>query len=204
MTQQLQQSGIFKVRPTKWEVYEAQSGAVAVSMTFRVVEELAEDRSWASWAEYEEHIVYGSWWVVKKDGKINVGALEQLVECLGWDGNLTSIVDPAPDKVVQVTVKEEEYDGTVRYKASWMNPEDFEGGSFGVDEAGVKQLQAKFGSLMRAAAASIGKPATKAKGPKPKAKVKAKGAGADNPAVTGKPVPDDDIPFDGGEETPFD
>lgn len=193
---QLAQAGIFKVRPTHWEVYEAQSGAVAVSMTFLVLEELDESNQWASWDGYEGHQVYGSWWMIKKDGTVNVGAVEQLVECLGWNGNLTSVVGDPPPKTVQVTVKDEVYEGITRYKASWMNPEDFAGGggSFGVDEVGVKALQSRFGSLLRAAAGTSKPKAA----PKKKATAKKTGpkpAGADNPAVTGEPVPDDDIPF---------
>ena len=198
MSTLLQQAGIFKVRTNNWEVYEAQSGAVAISLTFDILEELDTDRTWASWAEFGDHHVYGSWWVIKKDGTVNPGAIDQLVESLGWDGRLTSVAGDPPDKIVQVQVKEEVYEGVTRYKATWMNPEDFAGGSGGgADEASVKALDARFGSLLRAAAgAAKPKPKAKAKKKGPaKKKAGPKGAGADNPAVTGKVPPGDDIPF---------
>ena len=199
---QLAQTGIFKVRPTAWEIYAAVSGAVSVSMTFLVLEELDEGNVWASWDEFEDHQVYGSWWVIKKDGTVNTGAVDQLVECLGWNGNLTSVGGEPPQKIVQITVKDETWEGVTRYKASWMNPEDFTGGGgdYGVDEAGAKALQARFGSLLRAAAGSA-KPKAEPKkaAKKAPAKKKAGPKGAGNPGEDiqggGAPAADDEIPF---------
>jgi len=172
----LEQEGIFKMKPLSWDIREAESGAVAVSMSFKVLEELV-DGKWESWATYEEHMVYGDWWVVKKDGTINEGAVEQLATSLGWDGNLASVTGTPPEKIVQVLVKPDTYEGVTRYKGSWMNPEDYTGGAPGAaDPATVKGLQTRFGSLLRAAAAGAKagapKPVAKAPskaGPKPKA-----------------------------------
>lgn len=148
----LEQAGIFKSKPLSWEVYPAESGAIGVSMKFAVLEELNSAGEWESWAEYDEHHFYGTWWVVKKDGKVNTQAVEQLAKCLGWNGNLTSIMGAPPEIVVQVTVKADTYKDKTTFKGSWMNPEDHTGGGFGADADTVKSLQSRFGSLLRAAA----------------------------------------------------
>lgn len=171
----LEQQGIFKCKALSWEIQEAQSGAVGVNMSFLVLEELEGDK-WVSWAEYPEHMFYGTWWVVKKDGTINTSAVEQLAKSLGWDGNLASITGTPPTDTVQVSVKPDTYEGVTRYKGDWMNPGNYSGGSGNAaDPQKVKGLQSRFGSLLRAAAASAKatepKPGTppKATGPKPAA-----------------------------------
>ena len=155
-------------------------------MSFLVIEELDGDK-WLSWDEAGEYMFWGTWWVVKKDGTVNQSAVEQLKKCLGWNGDLDSIVDPAPDTIVQVSVKEETYEGVTRYKGSWMNPADHTGGGPGsLDPTKKKELKARFGSLLRAAAASVEgvkkapeKPVEAKKGgPKPK--------GAPTPATPAK------------------
>lgn len=155
----LSQAGIFKCKPTVWEVREFDSGSVAVSFKFIVLAELnlaGETAEWESWATFDEHEVYGDWFVVKKDGTINTNAVEQLAKSLGWDGDLATVTGRPPDRIVQVTVKPDVYKGETRYKGSWMNPENHTGGSSGAaDSEAVKGLSARFGALLRAAAASV-------------------------------------------------
>ena len=55
------------------------SQAVAVSMEILILEQL-DGSKWASWSEYEEHNVYGDYYVVKKDGSVNATIVEQLVD----------------------------------------------------------------------------------------------------------------------------
>jgi hypothetical protein len=168
----LHQSGIFKASPQSWDVRTAQSGAVAINMGFLIAFELEND-DWASWADFDQHMTYGDWWIIKKDGTINQQAVDQLVECLGWNGDLNSIVGPPPASLVQISVKEEMYKGEPQYKAAWMNPENYEGGG-GFGGANASETQAlvnRFGSLLKAAAASSKagapkEPASKASGPK--------------------------------------
>lgn len=168
----LEQDGIFKARPLTWDIKEAESGAVAVSFSFVVLEELV-DGEWTSEGWDDEHMFYGDWWIVKKDGTINQGAVEQLAKSLGWNGNLDAIVGDPPQKVVQVNVKPDTYEGVTRYKGSWMNPADYSGGpKNGTDPAAVSGIKARFGSLLRAAAAGA---VEKKPEPKPAAKAPPKG-----------------------------
>jgi hypothetical protein len=164
----LDRSGIFKARPQGWSIYEAESGAVAIKMKLLILEEL-DGTTWTSWADYEEHIVYGDFYVIKKDGAVNSKQVEALVLALGWDGDLRSVIGEPPDCIVQVTVKPDEYKGTTRYKASWVNPEDFTPTPQGESEGDVKKLQSRFGSLLRAAASTVkpSKPAAKKPAPPP-------------------------------------
>ena len=190
--EQLEQEGIFKCRPLTWEVYEAESGAVAVSFSFLVLSELdLTTKEWGSWESFGEYSFFGSWWIVKKDGTINQGAVEQLAKSLGWDGDLGTVNGTPPQKVVQVTVKSATYKDETRFKGSWMNPEDYAGGSSGASSPeAVKGLSARFGSLLRAAAASAAPPAAApAPAPKPAPAKGPKGPKAAPVAQKGDPVP---------------
>ena len=170
----LDREGIFKARLLGWKVLDVKSGAVAVSCELHVLAQWDGAGGWSDWSEYEEHRCFGNWWVVKKGGQINMGAVEQLAESLGWNGDLQSVLgSPPPDSTVQITVKADEYNGQTRFKAAWMNPENHAPQQPGADKEKVGQLQNRFGSLLRAAAASA--------------------AGA--PAAPAGPITDDDIPF---------
>lgn len=151
----IDREGIFKVRPREWWVRKADSNAVAVSFDFDILEQ-HNGTDWDSWAEYEQHTVFGDYWVVKKDGTINTAVVEQLAASIGWDGNLSAVQDTPPNVVAQITVKAETYEGKTRFKAGWMNPENFTPGPAGAAPEEVNQLQSQFGSLLRAAAAGAG------------------------------------------------
>jgi hypothetical protein len=200
---------MFKCRPTSWGVKEAESGAVAIAFGFVVVEAKDGDK-WESWAEFEEHYFYGDWWIVKKDGTINDNAVQQLVECLGWSGNIGSVTGNPPERIVQVQVKPDVYNGVTRYKGSWMYPEDHTGGSGGVesaDPAKVKDLQGRFGALLRASAAAAAPVGAKPPAPKPapaKAAPKGpKGAQPPAPGSCGHTIEDKSCGADGCAGLPF-
>lgn len=178
----LDRAGIFKARPVAWtvKVFDQSGGqAVAISITFAIVAQL-DGGEWIDSAE-QEHRVFGDYFVVKRDGSPNVGTVQQLSASLGWQGSL-KLVQATPNQppacVVQITVKEEAYNGKTFFKAGWMNPEDYVPTQGGADDATVEQLESRFGSGLRAAA--TGKPAAE----KPARKAKAP-----------PPVSADDIPF---------
>ncbi len=152
----LDREGIFKARLVSWKIRDTSSGAVAVSCEFHVLSEW-DGVDWADWSEYDEHRCFGDWWVVKKSGQINTGAVEQLTRSLGWSGDLQSVLGSPPERTVQISVKADEYNGQTRFKADWMNPENHEPQQ-GASQEKVGQLQARFGSLLRAAASASGVP----------------------------------------------
>lgn len=149
----LDRSGIFKARPATWKVKTfPNSQAVAISFEFVIVAQL-DGSTWTDWTGYEPVRCFGDFFVVKKTGQPNVVTVQQLATSLGWNGDLRAVFGEPPDCVVQISVKEEVYEGKSYFKASWVNPEDYVPQGGGADEATVEQLQTRFGSLLRAAAA---------------------------------------------------
>jgi hypothetical protein len=168
MSQQIDRDGIFKMIPTEWRVktFEGKN-SIAVAITF-VVTWQYQDGEWIDWREFDV-MAYGDYWVIKANGTPNENTVTQLVECLGWSGQLMDIVHKKPPETeVQVTVKEETYKGKTSYRCEWMNPADYTPTPKGADESAVKHLDARFGSLLRAAASGAKKAAPpKAKAPPP-------------------------------------
>ncbi len=158
----LDRPGIFKARPLSWAVRTADSGAVAIALEYLVLAQL-DGAEWVDWSAAEDHTVFGDTYVVKKDGTVHTSGVEQLVAALGWNGDLRSVAGVPPQVVVQITVKEEEYQGKKRLKVSWVNPGDYSPRPEAASDGDVARLQVRFGSLLRAAAAV----ATKKAPPKP-------------------------------------
>ena len=178
MSQKLDRAGVFMAKPMSWAVKTYDSQAVAVEFEFKIRGQW-NGEGWDSWRDYDEYTVWGLFFVVKKDGSVNSTTVEQLARSLGWDGDLNAVVNQeVPGRAVQITVKEDIYKDTVRFKAGWMNHKDFVPTSQGADPETVSGLNNRFGSLLRAAAAS-------AKKDQPAPKV----------APTEAPLVDDDLPF---------
>jgi hypothetical protein len=194
----LDRDGTFKGRPVSWRVKTFESSrSVAIAIEFGVVAQLIEQLDengdkvfeWQDWSEYAEVRVRGDYFVVKKDGQPNVGTCEQLAGSLGWNGSLKAVsAGKPPDCVVQVAVKADTYNGETRYKAGWMNPEDYVPTGGGADAETVEQLESQFGSLLRAATSGKAKPKQTPKQAPPKP--------ASPPSETSEqPVDYGDIPF---------
>lgn len=197
---QLDREGVFKATPMQWGINGSDnSQSVALVVVYRILAQF-DAGEWADWSEYEDHQITGYHYIVKRDGQVNTTTVNNLVESIGWDGNLDTSAGP-PDVVCQITAANEEYNGQSRIKVQWLNPENFAPGPKTADPATVKQLAARYGSQLRAAAAAA-KPktvATKAKAaPPPPAKPK--------PApVEAVAVEDEDLPFEGrGADVPGD
>lgn len=149
----LDRAGIFKAKPIKWTLFKSDSGAVAINIEFKVTAQLV-NHEWESWAEYDA-TVWGAYWVVKKDQTINTQTVEQLARSIGWNGDLRALSTPVRSDIeVQITVKEDEYDGKTQYKAGWLNPGNYEPIDK-PDEGDLDDLHGRFGSLLKAAAAAV-------------------------------------------------
>lgn len=159
MSNYLDRAGIFMAMPASWKVKTfPNSSSVAISIEFRILAQL-DGSEWTDWTSYDEVRCWGDFFVVKKDGKPNVATVQQLAASIGWQGSLRQVVGGAPPEVkVQITVKDETYNGKTFFKASWINPEDYVPTGGGADADEVGQLDARFGSLLRAAASGSGKP----------------------------------------------
>jgi len=196
---QLDREGVFKATPMQWGINNSEnSQSVALVVVYRILAQF-DAGDWQDWSEYEDHQITGYHYIVKRDGQVNTTTVDNLVQSIGWDGNLDLSAGP-PEVVCQITTENEEYNGKSSLKVKWLNPENFAPGPKTADAATVKQLAARYGSQLRAAAAAKPKTtATKAKAaPPPPAKPK--------PAPTETPaVEDDDLPFEGrGADVPGD
>jgi len=152
---QLDRAGIFKALPVSWFVQtKDDSNTVAVVISFLITSQL-DGSEWADWTQFEDHGITGYFYVVKRDGGVNTTTVDQLVWSLGWTGDLHEVAGmPVPAKEVQITVKEEAWEGRPQLKVSWINPGDHKPGPKSASDADVKKVQARFGSLLRAAASS--------------------------------------------------
>lgn len=177
----LDREGIFKATPFVWKIQTSdRSQSVGLNIGFLILSQLDGDE-WVSWAEADPHRVYGTFYVVGRDGKILSDKVKKLAEALGWRGDLESVERGGPpDRVVQITVKENLYEGKTTYRADWIEPENFVPKGRGADSAEVGALSQRFGSLLRAAAAAVA--------PKPGTKPPTKGAATAQPANGAKPA----------------
>jgi len=180
----IDREGIFQATCINWWLTRSdKSKAVAVSCEFQITAQLAEDGAWEDWTDYGM-TCHGDFYIVKRDGGLNETTITQLCTSLEWDGNLNSLSEPPAGGIVQVTVKADEFNGNVRYKASWLNPGDFVPRAGSVAPEEVKSLQNQYGSLLRAVA-------SKARNGKPQPAAPAKPAAAPQPAAqpAQRPVP---------------
>lgn len=159
----IDREGIFKAVPTDWLVQEAESGAVGINIKFSIIEYL-ENGQWVDWRSYGPYDASGNYYVVKKDGTINTITVNQLVESLGWDGTFAHVDKAVPPVVVQISVKKQEYDGKIYFKAGWMNPGNYTPKKKEIDPEVINRLDCRFGSLLRAAASQTKSQAVAANG----------------------------------------
>lgn len=182
MTTFIDRAGIFKAYAHSWYVKSMDSGAAAICVEFIITAQL-DGSEWVDWTHYSEIRVRGDYWVVTKEGTPNVKKAQMLGQMLGWNGSFKQVqAGPPSSHLLQVKVEREDYKGKTMFKASWLNPEDYEPTGGGADDKTVDGLEARFGSLLRAAAGSA----------QPPAKAKPKAA-TTKPAAA--PPPKDDIPF---------
>lgn len=199
MSNKLDREGIFMARAIAWQVrvFES-SSAAAINIEFQVLGQLNDQGGWDDWRSYEDHTVFGSFFFAKKDGTLNEVTVEQLVKSGLWDGNLFTVNDgPPPTTAVQISVGAEEYKGQTYYKAKWVNHKDFKPQPPGASEGDVRRLNDRFGSLLRACAASAA-----ASQEQPQV-AQAKTAVQDDPNALTPPVPQDPPPSFDEDDLPF-
>jgi hypothetical protein len=191
--------GFFKCGILDYGLDEAQSGAVAFRFRAKLTHifdfadepteadpELVREPSWLAWPGEHDFESYGKIWIVGKDGKLNEDGIKRMVEVLGWNADLKAIEDKtfAPKEFVG-NVKPNEYQGKTSYNIEWVDPLDHtptKGGGIKANVTGDKlsQLEAKYGSPLRALAGSLRKPAAGSKPAAPPPKKEKATAGASN------------------------
>ena len=126
-----------------------------------VEHEDGEGGEWQPWEEYGME-AEGTSWIVGKEGAANQKAIEALIACAGWDGDLNSIYDgswvPTP---CQFVIKADTYRDETRYKVAFVNDYNrVPGGTGNVDASEAKLLQSQLGQQFRAIAGSLKRNAT--------------------------------------------
>jgi hypothetical protein len=94
-------------------------------------------------------------WVVKKDGSLNDASVANLQACKLWDGDWDKLAGPPPSVFVHLDVDQETYEGKVRWRANWVNPDADEpraGGFSPVDQSLLASLKQRFQGGTRAIA----------------------------------------------------
>jgi hypothetical protein len=87
----------------------------------------------------------------KKDGSINIKAIENLRDVFGWNGDLDAI-PTFVGKNCQVTIEPDTYNGVTRMKVKWLNHADDSGGGGieAVDSERLAAFKARLGPQLRA------------------------------------------------------
>jgi hypothetical protein len=153
----LEQEGIFRATVREVGIRRETSGAICVSVEFQVLEAWNwETRNWDDWRDCEDQLVSGSFYVIKTDGRIHPGAVNQL-KVIGWNGEFASVTDGSWSPLdCQITVQQDTYtreDKTTvtRYRAEWLKPFDSEprSGMGNVSADDAHSLDAQYGTQMR-------------------------------------------------------
>lgn len=180
----LQQEGVFEARITSAEIFDADSGAKAINLELEVVREY--DKSAGAYSEpWPAGWTFpGSVWFVKKTGEINSDAVKSFARATGWTGDVRQL-GPVVNVLVKCTVKREEYNGNVSYRAAFINP---------AGEADTQALASAYGASLMALAAEVGPVQPKRYTPPAGQPATAIAPPPLSPEIT-EPDPNDKVPF---------
>jgi hypothetical protein len=212
----VQNSGTYRAIPVSWTVNESEkedSKSVWISMQFAIFQQW--DAASSQWSQEwpSGYYVYGSQFIVKRDGSVSDGPVKALSDANLWFGNFDDFKEgKTPPKVaVIVEVEEEEYNGKTSMRVKWINPDADapkarSGGLKAPDASKLESLRARFQSQTRAIAGPKG---TGQATPPPVAT--SAPAPAATPAPVAAPAPAAPQPLDGGiappvlgaQDTPF-
>lgn len=117
---------------------------------FRLTQELVNGQ----WGPIDE-----DWWITgyfyleKRDGSLNDFAIEQLKEAFGWDGRDPFWLQDTDfdGRVVQVKLAFEQFNGQMRLKVQFVNPEEWAGAAVRkADDTARRSIQTRLGPKCRA------------------------------------------------------
>lgn len=154
----LDRVGIFRAQVADYALRDFDSGALAITIKFRVLAQYdGQAEEWVDWSEYEETYVHGDVFIVKKDGTPNDAAIRNLANVLNWDGNVVGVVEkkwlPPP---CQITVEPNVYKERTSYRVKWISRFDDDPNasaslnSISPDKA--REISNKYGAFFRAIA----------------------------------------------------
>lgn len=163
-------TGRFKAVIVDKGVDETGDNALATFVAkFRLIEELL-DGEWTGLTPDESSFeITGYFYLEKRDHSMNDRTVESLKAALGWDGcDPFWLADtPMDEKVVQITIAENSYNGKTSLKVTCLDPGDSTGGGGRIQNATPERrraILARLGPKLRA----TGTPAPAPKPPAPR------------------------------------
>ena len=185
--------GTFNALPLSMGIDETGDHKLAtVQISFAVIEEVSAGGPLDCSAESLS--IVGYFFLEKKDGQPNDRTIASLKESLGWDGVDLGWFNTADvsQKLVQIVLGFEEYQGKSRIRVQFLNPY----GSTGrgtvtrADAATLKVMAGRLGAKLRALSGGTPQSAAKPTAARPKAPAAAKPAATKAPATpANKPAP---------------
>lgn len=157
----LDQDGSYRAFPLAWTLDTASSGAVSVHVRFAIGQKWHPEAGDGEglWSEnYQPGFFVDGWfYIVKKDGEANDSAAQQLIDALGWDGDMGAFEgDPPFSTVCIVRTGFEAYNGQQRLKLQWLSKNEDRppapGGLRPADPSLVASLNQRFGGKFKALA----------------------------------------------------
>lgn len=136
-----------------------------------------------AWQAVSPQNIMGWHYLTKDEGKnLNEHTINALRTALNWDGMNLEALDALENIPVQITVRDNDYNGKVTSKVDWIDHIDYAPGVKRSTPEAVKKIQANLGSRLRAISGGV----TLAAKPKPKPKPKPQPAA---PAPAPAPAP---------------
>lgn len=157
------QPGRYIARPRDWTVKDEGPGK---PVTFVCSYDLLQFFHDGSWVQVSDLGITGYHYVIKKDGTGNEMTIKALRDSLGWYGNISALANTNwSDAEVQLTLKQEEYQGKPQIKVGFINPRDYVPGVVEhSDPQTIQSLDAKYGSMLRAMGQTGNPPAKSSNG----------------------------------------
>lgn len=172
----------------KWAVQKSKNGATCWYAEVQLVEEWNGE----TWVELNgNEFCYVNVYFITTQGKVSESGVKQLSEALLWDGDTVTLNDfDWSDTPVQLSVKQEEYQGKTQFKFGWLSHYNDKPGGGAIDSVGddgLKNIATQFGSQLRAFCGE--RPAPPSGAPTPPKR----------PEMVAAPT-GDSIPFNGGSQ----
>lgn len=157
--------GRFKAAVVERGVGESgQNNLATFACEFKLLEELVNGEFLPLDQDFE---ITGYFFLEKKDGSLNTSQIDALKRAFGWDGRDPFWLQDADmaDRIVQVKLAFEEYEGKQKLKVRYVDAEDATGGGVRkADDQVRKSMNSRLGSKFRALAGGTPAPAPKPAG----------------------------------------
>lgn len=169
MSQPCDRAGNFRGNIVEYGLREEERGAVGISIKVALTQ-FWDGQEWLPWEQYDQ-VAEGVIYIVKSDGSVIERNVQALTLFAGWDQSLLSIEgqswQPTP---IGVSVTEEEFKNRKQIRASFINDYNRTPGALSnVTGEKIRELQNRFGGMLRAAAGNVKRTATPPPNGKPPA-----------------------------------